>query len=185
MPPTSIDPDITEGDDKRGLSRRTMIKRAAAAGAIAWTAPVILDSLSSPAAAVSVPAGCYGYVFFLSASGSTCTVTLVSGGNNGGNNCSKITIPASGTCSTYTDALGTPEAAVVTAAGCTALAGSLTGFPTFSIVGGYSCTFLQVGKNATCATTGASFSAASGTTATPSGTPSSASYYALVGIKCG
>jgi hypothetical protein len=36
-----------------GLSRRDMIKGAAVAGAAAWTAPVILDSLTSPAAAGS------------------------------------------------------------------------------------------------------------------------------------
>jgi hypothetical protein len=38
---------------ERGIGRRALIKRAAAAGAVAWTAPVILDSLSSPAAAFS------------------------------------------------------------------------------------------------------------------------------------
>jgi hypothetical protein len=37
------------------LDRRTLIKAAAVAGVGAWTAPVILDSLSSPAAAISVP----------------------------------------------------------------------------------------------------------------------------------
>ncbi len=58
MPPTPSDPDITESADSRGLSRRTMIRSAAAAGAVAWTAPVIIDSLSSPAAASSTcPAG--------------------------------------------------------------------------------------------------------------------------------
>ncbi len=36
-----------------------MIKRVAAAGAVAWTAPVIVDSLASPAAAGTVPTGCY------------------------------------------------------------------------------------------------------------------------------
>ena len=65
-----------------------MIKRAAAAGAVAWTAPVILDSLASPAAAatvclatftqstgtysVSVPANC------------RITFTLRGGGGGGG-----------------------------------------------------------------------------------------------------
>jgi hypothetical protein len=39
----------------RGLSRRQLIKASAAAGAVAWTAPVIVDSLSSPAAAQSFP----------------------------------------------------------------------------------------------------------------------------------
>ena len=35
------------------IDRRTLIKGAAVAGAAAWTAPVIIDSLSSPAAAGS------------------------------------------------------------------------------------------------------------------------------------
>jgi hypothetical protein len=37
----------------RGLSRRTLIKGAAAAGAVAWAAPVIIDSVASPAAAAT------------------------------------------------------------------------------------------------------------------------------------
>jgi hypothetical protein len=36
-----------------------MIKRAAAAGAVAWTAPVIIDSFASPAAAATFATGCY------------------------------------------------------------------------------------------------------------------------------
>ena len=35
-----------------GMDRRTMIKAAAATGAAAWAAPVILDSITSPAAAL-------------------------------------------------------------------------------------------------------------------------------------
>jgi hypothetical protein len=53
----------------RGLSRRQMIKASAAAGAAAWTAPVIIDSLSSPAAAFS--GSCQKYVVKLDTSGST------------------------------------------------------------------------------------------------------------------
>jgi hypothetical protein len=50
---------IDVDDDARskadgGLSRRSMIKGAAVAGAAAWTAPIIIDSLSSPAAAGSI-----------------------------------------------------------------------------------------------------------------------------------
>ena len=45
---------------RNGLDRRTLIKGAAAAGAAAWTAPVILGSLASPAAASS-GSGCYRY----------------------------------------------------------------------------------------------------------------------------
>jgi hypothetical protein len=55
VPPTPSDPEITESVDERGLSRRSMMKKAAAAGAVAWTAPVIIDSLVSPAAAVTHP----------------------------------------------------------------------------------------------------------------------------------
>jgi hypothetical protein len=42
-------------DEGKGLSRRQMIKASAVAGAAAWTAPMIIDSLASPAAAASVP----------------------------------------------------------------------------------------------------------------------------------
>lgn len=49
------------------IDRRTLIKGAAAAGVAAWTAPVILDSLTSPAAAASggLPTTCsYALVVF-------------------------------------------------------------------------------------------------------------------------
>jgi hypothetical protein len=45
---------IVEGDPRR-LDRRTMIRRALAVGAAAWTAPVIIDSIASPASAATVP----------------------------------------------------------------------------------------------------------------------------------
>jgi hypothetical protein len=44
----------SESTPREGLSRRDMIRASAVAGAAAWTAPVIIDSLSSPAAAGSV-----------------------------------------------------------------------------------------------------------------------------------
>jgi hypothetical protein len=40
-------------EESRGLDRRTLIKRAAAAGAVAWTAPVVITSMTSPAAAAT------------------------------------------------------------------------------------------------------------------------------------
>jgi hypothetical protein len=46
--------DAPRANERRGLSRRQMIKASAVAGAAAWTAPVIIDSLASPAAAGSV-----------------------------------------------------------------------------------------------------------------------------------
>jgi hypothetical protein len=57
--PTDHDVDPVDGDDRTGLNRRQMIKAAGIAGAAAWTAPMIIDSLSSPAAAVTVAPGCY------------------------------------------------------------------------------------------------------------------------------
>src|SRR6185503_7235019 len=36
-----------------GLDRRSLIKRAAIVGGAAWTAPIIIDSLASPAAAAT------------------------------------------------------------------------------------------------------------------------------------
>ena len=41
-----------------GVTRRQMIRRAAAAGAAAWAAPVTLESLASPATAATT---CYAY----------------------------------------------------------------------------------------------------------------------------
>jgi hypothetical protein len=48
---TELDDANVSDTDTRGLSRRQMIRASAVAGAAAWTAPVIIDSLSSPAAA--------------------------------------------------------------------------------------------------------------------------------------
>jgi hypothetical protein len=50
-----------EQGGRSGLSRRQMIKASAVAGAAAWTAPTIIDSLSSPAAAGSLPAPPVGH----------------------------------------------------------------------------------------------------------------------------
>jgi hypothetical protein len=47
-------------NEQRGVDRRTLIKRAAATGAVAWTAPLIIDSLTSPAAALTC-AGCFRF----------------------------------------------------------------------------------------------------------------------------
>jgi hypothetical protein len=49
----------TPDGGRRGIDRRALIKRAAATGAVAWTAPLILESLSSPAGAITAPSGCH------------------------------------------------------------------------------------------------------------------------------
>ena len=63
-------------------SRRTMIRRAAAVGAAAWTAPMIIDSLSSPAAAVSA-AGCFRVEFVRATSAGCGTFTRSNPASNG------------------------------------------------------------------------------------------------------
>jgi hypothetical protein len=54
---------LVDASERRGLSRRQMIRASAVAGAAAWTAPVIIDSLSSPAAAGS--AKCQGNKYYV------------------------------------------------------------------------------------------------------------------------
>jgi hypothetical protein len=62
-----MDEEVRVGDDTVDtgrISRRTIIKRAAATGAVAWTAPAIIGSLASPAAAQVTPVeGCFRYAF--------------------------------------------------------------------------------------------------------------------------
>jgi hypothetical protein len=53
--------------ESRGLDRRALIKRAAAVGAAAWTAPVIIGSLASPAGAATITPGCYRYQYDVNA----------------------------------------------------------------------------------------------------------------------
>jgi hypothetical protein len=50
----AVDQERVTGSERGGMSRRDMIKAAGVAGVAAWTAPMIIDSLSSPAAAASV-----------------------------------------------------------------------------------------------------------------------------------
>jgi hypothetical protein len=75
--------DLEEREVERpGIDRRTLIKRTAVAGAVAWTAPAIIGSLASPAGAVTggLPASC-SYASIVVKTGSTiCAVKVVTGG---------------------------------------------------------------------------------------------------------
>ena len=71
------DSDVPRATERRGLSRRQMIKASAVAGAAAWTAPVIIDSLASPAAATS---GCKPYWVKLT-SGGACNSNCFGSGS--------------------------------------------------------------------------------------------------------
>lgn len=62
--------DTPHRDANPGISRRSLIKRAAAAGAVAWTAPVVIESLTSPAGAVSPV--CKAYYLKMSTATMSC-----------------------------------------------------------------------------------------------------------------
>jgi hypothetical protein len=67
------------------MDRRAMLRAAAIAGVGAWTAPAIIDSLASPAAAASgqLPSGTYLYYFGVSWTSGSCAVTLLSTATQG------------------------------------------------------------------------------------------------------
>jgi uncharacterized membrane protein len=57
--------DQEERSSDRNVSRRTLIRKSAAVGVAAWTAPIIVDSLASPAAAATCATGTF-YVAYQS-----------------------------------------------------------------------------------------------------------------------
>jgi hypothetical protein len=73
--------DVGEQGERRGLSRRDLIKASAVAGAAAWTAPVIIDSLASPAAAQSggLPTTCSYALIVFSFGGGTYIMRIAQG----------------------------------------------------------------------------------------------------------
>jgi hypothetical protein len=75
-----------ELEGKRGLSRRDLIKRSAVVGGVAWAAPTILSSLSSPAAA-GVNGCCSGPNVFRLKSGDGCATTPTCSTGVGVNDC--------------------------------------------------------------------------------------------------
>jgi hypothetical protein len=108
-----------------------MIKSAAAAGAVAWTAPVIIDSLASPAAALTAPPGCRRLIFTADAS-CTRVATL---------QCTKCGDPTCPSGSWSTDG-----STAISAFGLQ-FTGACNGTFNATIVGGSSCVILQGAKN--------------------------------------
>jgi hypothetical protein len=47
------------GSDDHSIGRRSLIKKVGIAGAAAWVAPVVIESMISPASAASIPLGTY------------------------------------------------------------------------------------------------------------------------------
>jgi hypothetical protein len=84
---------------REGLSRRDLIRASALAGAAAWTAPVIIDSLASPAAAesvasqrASVPCS-WIYLVWTPDGGTTINYTGFKNGDTG-STCTPSSVPA-------------------------------------------------------------------------------------------
>ena len=50
---------VDGGSSRHGMDRRSLIKTVGIAGAAAWVAPVVIESMVSPASAVSVATGTY------------------------------------------------------------------------------------------------------------------------------
>ena len=121
-------------DDRPGIDRRTLIRRAAVTGAVAWTAPVIIGSLTSPAAAITGIVGCTGMLFNggncnLEHQGTPCSFTLCDDLNAGA---LQACVELSGDCQngplTISIALGCQPACKITNA--SAKSGSACIFPT-------------------------------------------------------
>jgi hypothetical protein len=117
---------MADTDERGGLSRRQMIKASAVAGAAAWTAPVIVDSLASPAAAAS---GCSGssvtlsWIWILYTVGGNYYITGFSKGdtacNAGGSNPhGAICDPCGSQSFTLGDFSGSLVASYTTSGGC-------------------------------------------------------------------
>ena len=136
------EPRVGVGDRQAGIDRRTLIKRAAATGAVAWTAPMIIDSLASPAAAITGTPGCFRFTVPTTA-GPTCgTVTAAD----------NVTCPLVTTqCTPTTEAAGTSLSKYcMPATGCSATTASVT----FTINAGCGCTIVAAqgvtNANAAC-----------------------------------
>jgi hypothetical protein len=113
------DIDTPEGG-RRGIDRRTLIKRAAATGAVAWTAPLIIDSLASPAAALTCTGSCFLIQFGPAGAGApNCNTTSQAVGTGGQTPCPSLS--SSNCSSTISVAAGfTPANACLTSAACQA-----------------------------------------------------------------
>ena len=131
-PPTAV-LSADELEAKR-ISRRAAIKKAAAVAGAVWVAPTIIDSLASPAAAVStVTKGCLQVEFDPLGSGNSCDNRATAPGTPQGT--------FSGTpCSSpvYMGGTDTTNAISVSPSGCK----NTTAAITYSIRAGVDCTFV-------------------------------------------
>ena len=129
--------------ERRGIDRRALIRRGVVVGGLAWTAPLIIESLTSPAAAATGVAGCRAYQYtgggtFAATYAGTCTPV-----NCGG------TAPTHSSGTNASSDSGLSGTGTPTSASANAL--------TFTIAGGFSCTIVGVvgSVNGACTTAAA------------------------------
>jgi hypothetical protein len=163
--------------ESRGIDRRALIKRAAAAGAVAWTAPVVIGSLSSPAAAITGTPGCFRFQVTPSGAAGTCTTTA---------EYTATCEPTTTACTPTTAAAGTLLSTwCITTSDCRAQppAGASV---TFTINAGCSCTFLDADaqrSNGGCVVP-TSLAAKSVVFPAPGGGPNAYAAWRLI-VQCG
>ena len=150
---TPTDHDVDAGA-RGGLSRRQLIKAAGIVGAAAWTAPVIIDSLSSPAAAATVAPGCY-FAFSAVNAGGIWQAWQTSQPGSTGPACT----PSGGGCTPTASVAALPALNLPTPN----ISDAGTQLVTVSVKGGFSCRIVsvtatvQAGADAdTCASSGGS-----------------------------
>ena len=105
----------------RGLDRRTLIKRAAIVGGTAWAAPVIIDSLASPAGAVT---GGLRWQY-TGSGGSTCT--FVASPTNSTNSCDPLNWSTNANGTALPQIVGTNTISVTTCAGKNSMVFGISG----------------------------------------------------------
>lgn len=95
----------TEGSDASRLGRRALLRRAAIVGGVAWTAPLVVESLASPAGALTL-SGCYRFSVVPTTSG--CANAPIASGaavsclpNPSPSPCTTITNVTTGSINTY------------------------------------------------------------------------------------
>ncbi len=136
------------------IDRRTMIKGAAVAGAAAWTAPMILDSLTSPAAAASgSPISCSWFYLLFKKPGDA--VVYWTGSN--GNACNTLSTNNAGT---YCKTCNGTTYSILNGQGILKY-GSTCGSGTAATAAGSSCSsYIQINGNTVTAIGGATILAA-------------------------
>ena len=146
------DPPQSSAVSDGSMSRRALIRKAGVAAAIGWTAPLIIESLASPAGAVSATPGCYWVAYQ--------QTTPRGGANDTANHFSEMALLADGTYAfcqpPVCPSTGLKPVKNVSAASVglsvsggpiyhQSLSGATTRQPaTFTIAGGFSCRIVGV-----------------------------------------